>query len=171
METMHLYRIDYKDRGPLVCLKPKVPETRLPSEDAMTPRVCAAPTILQCIYSKMLFLSENLWKSGRMKFFVYECDAPVEFITQPTECEVDDVWITSEMWVTKPLLWHRKGTYCMKVGKTLVPKSRHVQYFVNSFDFDPLDLDTTFGLDGCSHSFVFNEIKPSERALQAMKRR
>lgn len=35
METMHLFRIDYKDRGLLVCLRPEVQKNRLPNEDSL----------------------------------------------------------------------------------------------------------------------------------------
>lgn len=169
METMHLYRIDYKDRGPLVCLRPEVPKNRLSNEDGITPRVCAAPTILQCIYSKMLFLSAKLWKTEHMNFFVYECDVPVKFITQPTESEVEDIWITSELWVTEALIWHKKGTYCINVGKTVVPRSRHVQYFVHALESDSINLNTTFGIDGYSDNFVFHDTKPSEYEIQLIK--
>lgn len=169
METMHLFRIEYKDRGPLVCINPKVPENRLSSEDEMTPRVCAAPTILQCIYSKMLFLNTNLWKDNQLKFFVYEADAPVEFIIQPTINQVEDIWITSEMWVTQSIEWRKHGTYVIELGKRIATASRHIQYFVHDINEGRIKLSTLNNIDGMANNFVFNDGMPTKYEIQLIK--
>ena len=78
MKTMHLFRISYQDLGPNILLVPEVPHYRLDGEDGETPRVCACPTLYQCIMAKSIYLNSKLWKENKLNFYVYTADVPID---------------------------------------------------------------------------------------------
>lgn len=102
MKRMRLMRIQYFDLGDEVELIPSIPQSRLDNEDDETPRICAAITLAQCIYSKFTFANKCVEINGGINFFIYTCDVPIEDIIQPSLNQVDDTWITGELWVIKP---------------------------------------------------------------------
>ena len=84
MKTMHLFRISYQDLGEEIKLIPEVPHSRTYDENDTIKRICAAPTIYQCIQSKTSFLNEDLWIEGTRTIYIYECNVPINDLIQPT---------------------------------------------------------------------------------------
>lgn len=178
MKTMHLFRISYQDLGPNILLVPEVPHYRLDGEDGETPRVCACPTLYQCIMAKSMYLNSKLWKENKLNFYVYTADVPIEFIEQPTNSQVEDVWMTGELWVTQPIIWTKLEAYEITIGKQVSPHAHIYRYFVNPVPIDlgngrvyteKVDTGYHFALDGNSRAFTFTEGSPGKSMIQLIK--
>lgn len=178
MKTMRLFRISYQDLGPNALLAPAVPHYRLDDEDGETLRICACPTLYQCIMAKSMYLNSKLWKDNKLNFYVYTADVPVEFIEQPMVSQVEDAWMTGELWVTQSVIWTRMDAYEMTIGKQVSPHAHIYRYFVNPVPIDlgngkvyteKVDTGYHFALDGNARAFTFTEGSPGKSMIKLIK--
>lgn len=166
MFAMHLYHISYNDLGNRVNLEPKIPKYQIPGEEHFTARVCAAPTVLQCLYSKNSYYDEDLWVDGIRRIYIYEAMIPVTSIYQPSVTEVEDTWFTSEFWVTNTYSWTKLGAFDLKLGEKVMAKDHNYRYYLSPTDKTIIGKETKkFALDGVQHDFYFTEVGPSNTWL------
>ena len=163
MKTMHLFRISYQDLGEEIKLIPEVPHNRAHGENNTIKRICAAPTIYQCIQSKAAFANEDLWNEGTRTIYIYECNVPVKDLIQPTIEQVSDIWFTGEMWVMRPHVWHKVGEYILELGKRIRATDYKWRYHLHPKDKPSIKNDGyDFGFDGDPNNFRFIETGPDK---------
>lgn len=166
MLAMHLYHISYNDLGNKVKLKPRVPKYKLEGEECITPRVCAAPTVLQCLYSKTSYYDEELWIGGARRIYIYEARIPVASIYQPSVMEVEDSWFTSELWVTDTYTWNKIGAFYLKLGEKVTARDHNYRYYLCPVSGSIIGNETNkFALDGIQNDFYFTEVGPTNKWL------
>lgn len=169
MFSMHLYHISYNDLGNNVKLEPKIPKYKLEGEDLITSRVCAAPTILQCLYSKTSYYDKPLWFGGTRRIYIYEAMIPVTSIYQPSVREVEDTWFTSEFWVTDTYTWSKTGAFILKLGEKVMAKDHNYRYYLHPIKGSIIGKENKkFALDGIQHDFYFTEVGPSNNWLNSI---
>ena len=169
MLAMHLYHISYNDLGDKIKLKPKVPKYKLEGEECITSRVCAAPTVLQCLYSKTSYYDEPLWAEGTRRLFIYEAMIPVPSIYQPSVIEVEDEWFTSEFWVTDAYNWNKVGAFDLILGEKITAKDHNFRYYLRPVKGSIIGKEPKkFALDGIQHDFYFTEVGPSNEWIKCM---
>lgn len=171
MKTMRLFRISYQDLGDSVKLFPRVPKDRLPDEDGTVLRICAAPTIYQCLQSKNSFLDPGLWTNDQRTIYIYEADIPVKDIIQPSIDQVGDTWFTGEFWVTKAHTWKKVGKYILELGERIYAKEYMFRYYLHAENLPRAQLDRKekYGFDGEADSFFFIEAGPTQKYLEFKK--
>ena len=162
---MRLYRIMLKDFGETHILDPSIPINTANGENNTTPRICTAPTIIQCIYSLELFSS--------LRDPVTELDAYVYYIDTddsvllhfPTVKEVPDVWASGEVWILNPCKF--KKLFDAKLRKHMyIPNSAYARYSFMNNKCDPSDLPdfiTARSIYGESDFFSFIEVDYDRR--------
>lgn len=132
MKTMRVYHVSRNDLGDNPILTPRVPTMAsythpLEGEDYVTARVCVCPTIFGCI--KALNYPANCDFVGRQRFgcpiWVYETDVNVDWIYQPTEHEVPDVWVTGELWVLHDIEMRQCTKYLLRRIGRIGSKTRY----------------------------------------------
>lgn len=107
MKTIKVFHVSRVFLGDEAVLKPGIPEFTAERENEFTPRVPASLNVLSCLKSMELSFDETVYASSApLPLWVYVADVPVEDIYQPTTEDVPDVWMTGELWVTKPIAWH-----------------------------------------------------------------
>lgn len=103
---MKLYHVSY---DPIWFFNPRVPKSRLPMEDAETPRICLSDRIERCVNAKpcraqALYLTKEY--GLRMPLYVYEFDTddiPPDLLVGPNELvgqySVIDAKLNHEYWL------------------------------------------------------------------------
>lgn len=103
---MRLYHVSYM---PVNSFYPRVPRNRLPNEDSVTPRICFAPSIEQCVNAKPYpgdFIGYCLEDNQPCLLFVYSFDYDPDrddFVISPeelSEARVYDALWSEEHWAT-----------------------------------------------------------------------
>lgn len=167
MLEMHLFHISYNNLGDKVKLVPKIPKYKLSNEEHKTPRVCAAPTILQCLYSKTSYYNEELWIGGARRIYIYEARIPVASIYQPSVMEVEDSWFTSELWITDTYTWDKIGAFDLKLGEKVTARDHNYRYYLCPVSGSIIGNETKkFALDGIQNDFYFTEVGPTNKWLK-----
>ncbi len=108
-----LFHISEKDLGEKVTFLPRIPhnnvtDSDLGLEDAVTPRVSVAPTIIGCILAM-----DPIWKLKNKKYYLYRVISEFDsFVSNSEIIEkklVFDAKKTREMWITEPVSFEKLG--------------------------------------------------------------
>lgn len=108
--------------------EPRVPDSRIEvvgMEDAETPRICVAPSILHCPKAIPKSGETIRWMQAvGLKPIIHAYYLQSDNVYQPTKDQVADVGWTKEMWVLdKPKDWRRRDyeivSCCMTDGKDM----------------------------------------------------
>lgn len=165
---MVYYKVLLEDRGDTIFLSPSIPKHPMKGEDTKVPRICVAPTILQCIQSIdcINILSER--SDNKLPIYVYATITNAALVLDsPTSDQVPDKWKTGEMWI-------RSMCPFIKISKGYISKQfdfPNVCYSRYSFTIDdelPLDLITgpvVYGEDFC-FSFIDKDPKRVKDAIE-----
>lgn len=82
---MKLFHVSF---DPVYTLTPRVPKARMPSEDATTPRICLAPSILDCLNAKPYKgdpFAEAKKLNAPLCLFVFETDVEPDQVIPPQD--------------------------------------------------------------------------------------
>lgn len=145
MKMMRVYFLCDHDLGLTPTIEPRVPKTKAALEDYTTPRICVATTIPACLKSiDAIPILCDLDRKDPCKenehhvitYEVYVADVPVEHIVQPDNSMVPDAWITGELWITEPTVFHKLGT--AQLEKHVVYEDAPFARFAFTMLHDPL---------------------------------
>ena len=100
--------------------EPRVPDSRIKvvgMEDAETPRICVAPSVLHCLKAIPKSGETIRWmRAVGLKPIIHAYYLKSDRVYQPTKAQVADVGWTREMWILDtPKDWHRRDyeiVYC-----------------------------------------------------------
>lgn len=155
---MIYYKICFEDMGNATIIHPSIPKHPAKGEDTITPRVCVAPTIPQCI--KALELTSFITKDAPfIKVYVYFTvidERNSDILYNPTN--VPDRWITGEMWIMTPCLFSK--LYAGTIRKQMeIPNTGYSRYtFVRDGYEEVLDRHCATAIYGTKDSFSFIEL-------------
>lgn len=129
---MKLYHLSY---DPVPFFIPRVPKSRLPMEDAETPRICLSDRIERCVNAKpcqaqALYLAKE--HGLRMPLYVYEFDTddiPPELLIGPADLAgqygVIDARLNHEYWLLSGDVPYQE-TYYEVIGGVFLPPEESV---------------------------------------------
>lgn len=109
------FHISEKDLGETFKFTPRIPQSRAEEEDDKIPRVCAAPSITQCLIAihgdpdlKGMYQNVPLvLKNPPFAVYLFSVDETEIYI--PNDEQVPDCHRTGEIWITKAVVGERVG--------------------------------------------------------------
>lgn len=109
------FHVSEKDLGATFKFTPRIPQSRAEEEDDKIPRVCAAPSIAQCLIAidgdpdlKRMYQNVPLvLKNPPFAVYMFSVDEKEIYI--PTDEQVPDRYRTGEIWITKAVVGKRVG--------------------------------------------------------------
>ncbi len=126
MNDIRVYHISDQNFGNKIKLIPRVPESTADAnyEDDVTPRICCALTLPQCLYSTER--TYDITSEGKeIKLYVYEAIVKASKLYQPKEDQVFDTYYTGELWLLEPTVFTLVNSYTLRRQQVLgYPYSR-----------------------------------------------
>lgn len=166
---MIYYRICFEDMGNSTIIHPSIPKHPAKGEDTITPRICVAPTIPQCI--KALELTNFITKdTPSIKVFVYftVIDERNSDILLYNPINVPDDWLTGEMWIKTPCLFQKVFTGTIR-KQMEIPNTGYSRYtFVRDGHEEVADRHCATAVYGTKDNFSFIELD-NERIEYALQ--
>lgn len=157
---MHVYWLTLdpmRESSPMktIRLNPKVPDSICGGEDPVTPRICCAMSIRDCLVS--LEAAYGIVDKENVLYNVYEADVPVESIYQPSVDEVPDVWFTNELWIVESQQFNLVGTFRFR-KQMRIDNSAYSRYSFHRVGvpevIDRIFASNVYGDDPMSFSFI-----------------
>lgn len=135
---LKLYHISLIDLGNNITLIPKIPSNTMMIENSHTPRICVCTSITGCINGLNYPDNRNFMNKP---LYLYQCIVDTEKvrIMQPTRADVEDAWITGELWLLDSTEFKFVRSY--KVFKHAHIKDTAYSRFIFTSDEDDLPLD------------------------------
>lgn len=109
MDYITLYHVSLENKGSIFMFSPQIPKHVAIGEDEHTPRICCATSITNCIQAmaEFPFVRKDIHENIK-EIYVYTATVPVDDVSQ---AETPDAWMTGELWLLKPTMFHRYRTY------------------------------------------------------------
>lgn len=176
MNKLKLYHISKNDLGIVPVLIPRIPESAPDNEDCCTKRICCCPTVPGCLRALEMpntFMGtvqdEDLNKHYHpVPLWLYEVTVPVEKVYVPSLIQVEDAWMTGEMWLLEPTKFHLTSKIYIRRHMN-IPNSAYSRYSItHDGEEEVADRQACFNLCGTFESFSFIECNHfrKEKALE-----
>lgn len=102
-----MFHVSKRDLGEKVILTPSIPRDTAKGEDRVTPRVCFAPTVEQCVIGIVGYgISQDITFLGAFSILANSQWCPTVYKTEEVLFEPDwvsDFHITHEEWALDPI--------------------------------------------------------------------
>ena len=137
MDFPRLYFVTDKHLGSSTILEPRIPESTLSMEDQVTPRICVAATIQQCLTAIEASSALETEKVDEKIYYVYFTIFDDSITKQPTSDEVPDAYSTGELWILEPDAFFLIGAYKLTKGER-IGNSCYRRYYFTKAGCDPV---------------------------------
>lgn len=137
MDFPRLYFVTDKHLGSSMILEPRIPEFTSSMEDQVTPRICVASTIQQCLTAIEVSSALETEKVNEKIYYVYYTTYDDSTTVRPTSDEVSDAYSTGELWILEPDAFFLIGAYKLTKGER-IGNSCYRRYYFTKAGCDPV---------------------------------